>query len=314
MNNDDLSSAGALLWYASPVRRLLSLSVFPALVVIEIGAAVAMAEAGVPNPVIVGAAFAVTITAMVVLERLLPYRENWNQSRGDLRTDAMYFPLTIAVSGSVEPAVRATAAVGGAALASLLGFGFWPTAWPLFAQLVLACVIAELFDYFAHRVLHEHPWLWRLHATHHSAPRLYWLNATRSHPGEMLFRSAVGMLPLALLGAGQEIFVLLGVVNIVVGFFQHANIDFALGPLSWVFSVGELHRWHHSRERTEADCNYGNNFIFWDAVFGTRYLPADRRSPEALGIDGLDGFPKKVWAQILAPWRWQQIERAGIAE
>jgi sterol desaturase/sphingolipid hydroxylase (fatty acid hydroxylase superfamily) len=295
------------------VRRLLTWSVFPAILIVEIGSALVLVAHGVPAPIVVGAVFAVTIGAVAALERLLPYRESWNHSRGDLATDAAYLPMTVLVSGAVEPGVKALAAVWGAALAGVLGMGFWPAAWPLLGQLALACVVAEFFDYFAHRVMHEHGWLWRLHATHHSAPRLYWLNATRSHPGEMLFRGAVGMLPLALLGAGQDIFVLLGVVNVVVGFFQHANVDFALGPLSWVFSVGELHRWHHSRLRAEADCNYGNNFIFWDAFFGTRYLPPDRSPPDEVGIDGLDGFPQRLWQQIVAPWRWQRIERASAA-
>jgi sterol desaturase/sphingolipid hydroxylase (fatty acid hydroxylase superfamily) len=159
--------------------------------------------------------------------------------------------------------------------------------------------------------MHESPWLWRFHATHHSPERVYWLNATRSHPGEMLVRGTVGLLPLAILGAGREIFVLLGVVNVAVGFFQHANVDFRLGPLSWIFSVGDVHRWHHSRVRAEADCNYGNNFIFWDAVFGTRYMPADRPPPAEVGIDGLDGFPKGVLAQLLSPFRWERYARDG---
>jgi sterol desaturase/sphingolipid hydroxylase (fatty acid hydroxylase superfamily) len=293
------------------VRTLLSWSVFPTLLVAEIGAALILLAEGVSPIAVAGGAFVVTIGAVALLERLLPYRETWNRSHGDLATDALYLPLTAVVTGGVEPAARALAAFCAAALAGAVGIGFWPTTWPLFAQLALACVVAEFFDYFAHRVLHEHAWLWRLHATHHSPARLYWLNATRSHPVEMLFRGAVGILPLALLGAGHEVFILLGVVNIVVGFFQHANIDFALGPLSWVFSVGELHRWHHSRQRTEADCNYGNNFIFWDAVFGTRYLPPDRRQPDGLGIAGLDAFPQRLWDQLLSPWRWHRIEAAS---
>ena len=27
--------------------------------------------------------------------------------------------------------------------------------------------------------------MWRVHAAHHSAPRLYWLNATRFHPFDL---------------------------------------------------------------------------------------------------------------------------------
>jgi sterol desaturase/sphingolipid hydroxylase (fatty acid hydroxylase superfamily) len=293
------------------MRRAASWTVFPLLIGVEIAGALALLARGVPATVVVGAAFAVTIVAVVVLERLLPYRQSWNLRRGDLAADAAYLPTTVAVNAALEPAVKALGAIWGATLAAMIGTGLWPVAWPLAAQLALACVIAEFFDYFAHRVMHEHAWLWRLHATHHSAPRLYWLNATRSHPGEMLFRGVIGMLPLALLGAGQDVFVLLGVVNVAVGFFQHANVDFALGPLSWVFSVGDLHRWHHSRLRREADCNYGNNFIFWDAVFGTRYLPPDCPPPAEVGIDGLDAFPAGYWQQLLSPVRWQRIEAAS---
>jgi sterol desaturase/sphingolipid hydroxylase (fatty acid hydroxylase superfamily) len=124
----------------------------------------------------------------------------------------------------------------------------------------------------------------------------------------MLFRGTIGVLPLAFLGAQQEVFILLGIINIVVGFFQHANIDFKLGPLGWIFSIGDLHRWHHSRERSEHDRNYGNNFIFWDTVFGTRFLPADRQPPDDIGIHY---FPRTVGAQILAPLRWNRIENAS---
>jgi sterol desaturase/sphingolipid hydroxylase (fatty acid hydroxylase superfamily) len=59
--------------------------------------------------------------------------------------------------------------------------------------------------------------------------------------------------------------------------------------------------------RAEADCNYGNNFIFWDAVFGTRYLPSDRPPPEQVGIEGLEEFPNTFVAQVLSPFRWQRL-------
>jgi sterol desaturase/sphingolipid hydroxylase (fatty acid hydroxylase superfamily) len=249
----------------------------------------------------------VTVAVVVLLEHVLPYRREWNRSHGDVAADATYLPLTVGVNALIEPGAAFIGVLIGGWLSQVLGTGLWPSAWPLLAQLALACVIAELFDYWAHRVMHENELLWRLHATHHSAPRLYWLNATRSHPGEMVFRGAVNILPLAVLGAGIEVFALIGVVNIVAGLFQHANIDFTLGPLSWIFSIGELHRWHHSRRIDEANTNYGNNFIFWDAVFGTRYLPAGRAAPERVGIEGLDAFPRTVLGQIVAPLRWSRI-------
>jgi sterol desaturase/sphingolipid hydroxylase (fatty acid hydroxylase superfamily) len=286
-------------------------TVFPIAVIAAVGGALTALAHGVRGELVVAVIFVTTLPVVALLERLFPYRPAWNRSHGDLAADAAYLPITVSVNGVVDPVVRAGAAAAVGWLAPSAGAGLWPGGWPLLAQLCLACVVAEFFDYFAHRVMHENAWLWRLHATHHSAPRLYWLNATRAHPGEMLFRGTIGVLPLALLGAGYEVFLLVAIVNIVVGFFQHANIDFALGPLSWIFSVGEMHRWHHSRERGEADSNYGNNFLFWDAVFGTRYRPAAGGAPQRLGIAGLDAFPKGLVAQLASPLRWSAIERAS---
>lgn len=192
-------------------------------------------------------------------------------------------------------------------VAARIGGGLWPSSWPLLAQLALARVVAEAFDYWAHRALHASPLLWRLHATHHSAPRLYWLNATRAHPLEMLFRGTVAFIPLAVVGAGDAVLALFGVMTIVVGLFQHANVDIRLGPLCWVFSVGELHRWHHSPRVADANHNYGNNFMFWDVVFGTRYLPANRPPPSEIGIEGLGGFPTTYLGQLGSPLRWRAI-------
>jgi ornithine lipid hydroxylase len=289
------------------MRALVSATVFPALCVVAIGGSAVALERGTPVARVLLVTSLASVAAVVLLERLLPFRRDWNRSHGDLAVDATYLPMTVGVNAIVEPVVAFAGVVLGAAASAALGTGLWPSGWPLLAQLALACVVAEFFDYWAHRVMHESELLWRLHATHHSAPRLYWLNATRSHPGEMAFRGAVGILPLAVLGAGEELFAMVGVVNIVVGLFQHANIDFALGPLSWIFSVGELHRWHHSQRIDEANSNYGNNFIFWDAAWGTRYRPADRSAPDRFGIAGLDGFPSRVLGQIAAPFRWSRI-------
>lgn len=96
---------------------------------------------------------------------------------------------------------------------------------------------------------------------------------------------------------------------VVADAFQHANIAIRLGPLSWIFSVGDLHRWHHSRERRESDTNYGNVYIFWDVVFGTRYLPKDRTPPGDVGFGGMDTFPTGFFAQLLSPFRWAEIRR-----
>lgn len=247
---------------------------------------------------------------VALLERILPWHRDWLSSHGDLRVDALYLPTQVGVLSLFRPIAGSLTVAGTTALARLSPEGLWPDEWPIVTQVVLASLVRELFDYWAHRAMHEVPWLWHLHATHHAAPRLYWLNGTRAHPAEIALRfGLVGVLPLAILGVDPRVIALTGAAAIAADTFQHANIALRLGPLSWIYSIGNAHRWHHSRVREEADSNYGNVYLVWDAVFGTRYLPADREPPTEIGIDGLDAFPKGFFAQWLSPLRWSRIQR-----
>jgi sterol desaturase/sphingolipid hydroxylase (fatty acid hydroxylase superfamily) len=185
--------------------------------------------------------------------------------------------------------------------------GLWPSGWPIALQIALALVVAELVEYSFHRAMHEVPGLWRFHATHHSAPRLYWLNAVRFHPIDLFLVGTLKLAPLVVLGAGAPILALVNVFSGVHGAFQHANLPIRLGPLNWVFSMTELHRWHHSKTVEEANRNYGGNLIVWDILFGTRFLPSDRESPEEIGIEALPDFPMGFWANMAAPFRWKKL-------
>ena len=237
------------------------------------------------------------------LERWIPRYTSWNRRHDDFGTDALYLPMTWGVGALLGPVFAAAAVAVGGLLSRSWGAELWPAAWSVPAQVALACVVAEFFDYWGHRLMHQIPALWRFHAIHHSARRVYWLNATRTHPGETLVRGLFGGIPLAALGVAEPVLAWWMVLGRVAGLFQHANIDFALGPFGWIFSIGDLHRWHHSRARHEADRNYGNSFIFWDGVFGTRYLPADREPPEEVGLEGDAAFPTGILGQVGATWR-----------
>jgi sterol desaturase/sphingolipid hydroxylase (fatty acid hydroxylase superfamily) len=216
---------------------------------------------------------------VIAFERIFPYQASWNRSRGDVRVDAAHLVTITVVGALLQPGINAVGAGLGAWLSGGLGLGLWPTHWPLAAQLALALAIGELFQYWVHRLEHEREFLWRFHATHHSAPRLYWLNASRFHFVDIALNNAAAFVPLVALGAGIEIFALWNLFAAIHGIFQHANLELRLGPLNWIFSMAELHRWHHSRLVEESNRNYGQNLIIWDIVFGTRYLPADRLPP-----------------------------------
>jgi len=283
--------------------------VFPVVMGGTIGAAIVL----IPLLGIVLSLIVTQTAALIViagLEWALPYRREWARAHGDVPTDLLHALVSgICTTQLARPVVMAGGVVLAGTLSGAIGVTVWPTAWPLAAQLALALVIAELPQYWIHRWQHEHDALWRFHATHHSAPRLYWLNAARFHPGDLFLLYVVGYLPLVMLGCSETVIMLFGLFDAVFGLLQHCNIDVRLGRLNWIFSMAEPHRWHHSRTLREANTNYGSNLIIWDLVFGSFFLPADRQPPVAIGIADMPDFPQTYTAQILSPLRWRQLKR-----
>ncbi len=308
MHGRETSEAG---WAARAFARL----GFPFALVTTIGGAIALIGAGVDPGAAIVPFVAANYIFVAVAERLVPLHASWLRAQGDLSTDIGLGITTTLVGVLTAPFLIAGGALAGGWLAGQIGIGLWPHAWPWLAQLALALLVAELVEYSFHRAMHEVPVLWRLHATHHSAPRLYWLNALRFHPIDIFLIGSVKLVPLAVLGAGVPVFALVSLFSAVHGSFQHANVPVRIGPLNWIFSMAELHRWHHSPRVEDANHNYGGNLIFWDVVFGTRYLPTDRDPPEEIGIATLPNFPMGFWANLASPFRWRWLtEQATGAE
>jgi sterol desaturase/sphingolipid hydroxylase (fatty acid hydroxylase superfamily) len=254
------------------------------------------------------------VMAMILCEALWPYEAAWRRSHGDVLTDLAHALVSgIGVSQLLRAATQTASVAAATTLAGWFPGGLWPVAWPLWGQLALALTIAEFFQYWLHRLQHEQDWLWRFHAVHHSAPRLYWLNAARFHPVDIALLYVTGYLPLIALGCPPLVIALFAVFDAVFGMLQHANIDVRLGPLNYVFSMAEPHRWHHSRRLVEANTNYGSNLIVWDVVFRTFFLPRDRRPPVEIGIADMPAFPQRYLGQLAAPLRWRSLPRAVVA-
>jgi sterol desaturase/sphingolipid hydroxylase (fatty acid hydroxylase superfamily) len=229
------------------------------------------------DPVITAMALtgAVVLT-LLVLERAHPYQEEWLHNQGDIRTDLLHNVVNFWIPEVYTLLFVGGFTVAGAWLSNAVGASLWPANWPLAVQLLLALVIGEFGTYWIHRLMHENAFLWRFHAPHHSAPRLYWLNAARFHPLDLFAQQFLALTPLVVLGADSRVIALHTLFTAIHGLFQHCNVDIRLGPLNWFFSMAELHRWHHSKRLDEANTNYGANLILWDIVFGSRFLPIDR--------------------------------------
>jgi ornithine lipid hydroxylase len=270
-------------------RALLGWAVLPASV-LTAGAGTWIAlRAGIPFlPVFVAGGLAYA-GLVFVLERWMPYAQEWQQPHGDVATDLTHLLVT---GGIVESAPAL-----GFAPAPL---GLWPHGWALPAQILLVLVATDLLDYWVHRLMHGP--LWRFHAIHHSAPRLYWINSWRLHPVEGLAFCAFTVVPLLALGAPRLPLMVAWASSTVFRMLQHSNADVRLGPLNWVLAGPELHRWHHSPRRAESESNYGNVLIVWDVLFGTRWMP-EEPPPLDVGLDGVAPYPTAYGAQLLAPFR-----------
>jgi sterol desaturase/sphingolipid hydroxylase (fatty acid hydroxylase superfamily) len=179
----------------------------------------------------------------------------------------------------------------------------WPGQWPTAAQVVLAVLVAEFFMYWMHRSLHRVGYLWRFHAVHHSAERLYWVNANRVHPVETLIAYAPSFGVLVFLGAPPLVLGAWGALAGIHGIAQHMNTTVRPGRLNFLLSTPELHRWHHSRDRQYADGNYGSVTILWDLAFRTRVLPPQAHEPSDLGVGEAPAYVRgSLWRLLTAPF------------
>ena len=231
-----------------------------------------------------------------VLERKFPFYPTWNESRQDQFEDLVH----TVVSGLLLQGLGRWFVFTLAAQLKLTTL--WPTQWPWVAQLALALVLGEFGSYWTHRWMHEKNSLWKFHRLHHSSERLYWLNATRMHPVDGWISVLAFTFPLAVLGVPTNVMDLLGVYASTHAMLQHANLPVKLGPLRNIFSVAEVHRWHHSRKLHEANANYGAILLCWDHCFKTYGFPSDRVPPVEVGLVDEPTTVHGVFSQWVEPW------------
>jgi len=238
-------------------------------------------------------------TVITFLEIYFPYRNEWLGRQFDVINDSIYMVVQIVVPLLLTYSI-AFLLVGemGSIQSSLAAI--WPHNLPVWSQVVLMLLSADLFRYWLHRFSHEWTWLWRLHAVHHSPHKVYWLNVGRFHPLEKALQFMFDALPFILMRVSEDVLALYLVFYSINGFFQHCNIEVRLGFLNYVISGPELHRWHHSSIPEESNQNYGNNLIVWDLIFGTRFLP-DNKQVGDLGLQNRN-YPLGFFSQLKTPF------------
>ncbi len=244
-------------------------------------------------------AYALLIAQVALAERYLTFSPLWQQPDGQNLANIAH---TLSSKGVLQALTFILLLLGfsEASWQNLPNFGLWPVHWPLALQVILALLVGEFALYWAHRLAHEWPPLWRFHAIHHSVGRLWWLNTGRFHFMDSLVSIVSVAALLWLLGAPLFLLQWLAAITAFIGILTHCNVALKTAWFSYVFNTPNLHRYHHSPEVTEGNVNYGENIMLWDHLFGTFSWP---KTPPRLDIGIAETMPSHFWQQLLWPWR-----------
>ena len=277
---------------------------YPTLVVLSLASYFLFADPGSSQQISI-LSLKIGIVAIVLIhvsERLLPFRADWNRPRADRWSN-------FASTNLIFPVLAKTIEIGtGFFVAFFVSDvirdrvrGLWPSDWHIVGQLMLALVVCEFFYYWIHRLGHRFAKLWAFHSIHHAVPYLYWDNAGRFHPVDLMLNLFCYLAPLSLLAPPPMVLGAFLVLNMVTGLLEHANVNIMGGPLNYIFNTAELHRWHHATDPKISSNNFGKVLAIWDVAFSTWFLPKDK----VLGEVGVttEIIPADFWGQMKHPFR-----------
>lgn len=236
----------------------------------------------------------------VPLERILSLHEEQKTLRPNLSVDLIYFFII----GQLTRLALGLVLVGAMAVITVLVppvVGSAIGGQPLVLQVIEALIIADVGLYFAHRMFHAVPWLWRFHAVHHSSEQLDWMSAYRVHPVDQVLTKAISLLPLFALGYSAEALGILFAIQTAHAVLVHANIHFDFGPLRWLVVTPQFHHWHHADERHAYDKNFAAQLPILDWLGGTMHLPG-KTYPQRYGAHPAPPSNEPL-AQLIEPFQ-----------
>ena len=165
---------------------------------------------------------------------------------------------------------------------------------PLWLAILIAFIVQDFTGYWMHRLQHRVNVFWNSHIIHHSSEEFNLSCALRQSISETLKFSAILMLPAALLGIPENIFIILGPIHLFMQFWYHTRLINKMGFLEYVIVTPSHHRVHHAINPEYLDKNYGQILIIWDKLFNTF-------QPESSNIKPVYGVlrPVSTWNPIL---------------
>lgn len=257
------------------------------------------------SPVVLwGAFFIVGVT----LERILPAavsRKNSESAYVNFSHSLIYLAIIFLLNLQFISAINKT--IDERHIAPLLSLEFFVdhSIASFIIVTVLSALLLDFVLYWWHRAEHAIPFLWDIHAVHHSDEELNAFSSAREIWLETFVRTFFATLIMKLgLGVSNEAVVVAVSLFAGINFVNHCNIRVNAGPLYRFMATPQFERIHHSIEDRHQNRNFSGIFSIWDSVFGTLYLPEKDEYPET-GVKGahiysvadLYLYPMKKWRE-----------------
>mgnify|MGYP006430157603 CR=1 FL=1 len=235
----------------------------------------------------------------IPIELFLPKRPEQTKFHPEWKTDLVYlFKAQLLIQYTAvavkQPAELFFSGIGTEALQNSI------SSLPFMLQLFLAMFVADLFQYWIHRLFHGNSFLWRFHSIHHSIKYVDWISGSRLHLVDIFITRSISYIPLYILGFATDVFYVYVVFVSVQAVMAHANTSISFGFLKYCLVTPQYHHWHHSKDSKTHGGGGGGGGPFIDKLFGTYYLP-NHEWPHEMGLIN-ESFPSGYFRQQIYPF------------
>lgn len=236
----------------------------------------------------------------IIIEKIFPLKKTQNILREWWSLDMKYYFINHLLWGIVLILINHF-------IQNYLWFLIWSdlqlslSSLYIILQVILIFLITDFVQYWIHRSYHEIPFLWKIHAVHHSAEKMDWLAGSRMHILEMIITRSVLLITVVLLGFSESA---INIYIIIVSFwatFIHLNMNIKIPYLDKIFVWPRFHHWHHSKSKEAINKNYAWQLAFYDFLFKTALYKDEY--PESYWIVYPKNYPQTLIEQTVFPFK-----------
>jgi sterol desaturase/sphingolipid hydroxylase (fatty acid hydroxylase superfamily) len=144
-------------------------------------------------------------------------------------------------------------------------------------------LVMDLSEYLFHRAQHAIPWLWKLHALHHSDPDMNATTTERHFWGDALIKALTIRPAAALLVHPSTGMLFVYVLCSLWNYVAHSRLRISFGRFSWALNSPAYHRRHHSALPEHHNSNFAALLPIWDVLLSSYCVPSKELLPTGLG-------------------------------